>query len=228
VAVLAHWPAALTGMSALPLPPARAVVDVAIADNRTVKPVAGVWAHRTPALDERVDWRCAPPRMRIEHAVIDVASARRHDVLATFRLLADVVQTKRTTALQVAEVLLTRRVPGRTLLLEMLGDLATGACSVLEREYLHRVERAHGLPEGERQAPGTAGGRKTARDVHYVEHRLLLDARVGEGVTTVRLTYGLVLGTPCWTASRVYRLLRRGGWTGDFVRCPSCPRHLDL
>ncbi len=233
VAVHAHWPSALTGLSALPDPPHRAVVDVAIADDRTVKPVPGVRAHRTPALAERVDWRCAPPRMKLEHAVIDAASAQREDLLATFRLLADVVQTRRTSAAEITAVLTTRRVPGRRLLLELLEDLATGACSVLEREYLRGVERAHGLPEGTRQAPGTSGGRATARDVIYPDHRLLveldgrafhdnarardedarrdLDARAVEEVVTVRLTYGLVVGEPCATAARVYRLLRRGG-----------------
>ncbi|MDO9458389.1 hypothetical protein [Nocardioides sp.] len=50
VAVLAHWPSALTGLSALPHPPPRAVIDVAIADNRTVKPVDRVRAHRKPDL----------------------------------------------------------------------------------------------------------------------------------------------------------------------------------
>jgi hypothetical protein len=250
VAVHAHWPAALAGLSALPSPPPRAVIDVAIAQHRTVKPVQRVRAHRTSDLDTRVDWTCAPPRMKLEHALIDAVTDQRTDVLAMFRLLADVVQTKRTSAAAVAKALKTRRVPGKAVLLEMLDDLATGACSVLEREYLVRVERAHGLPEGRRQAPGTAAGRRTERDVHYVRHGLLveldgrafhdnarardddarrdLDARVGEELVTVRLTYGLVLGTPCWTATRVAHLLRRGGWSGTFLRCPSCPDHLDV
>lgn len=249
VAVLAHWPSALWGLSALPSTPPRAVVDVAIADGRTVVAVPGIRAHRTPALDDRVDWRAAPPRVRIEHALIDAASAARDDVAATFRLLADVVQTRRTSARQVAAVLATRRVAGKALLLAMLADLATGACSVLEREWL-RVERAHGLPVGQRQASGASGGRATARDVHYVAHGLVveldgrafhdtarardvdarrdLDARVEEDLTSVRLTYGLVFGTPCATAASIARLLRRGGWSGMLRPCPRCPRRLDL
>lgn len=249
VAVLAHWPSALWGLSALPSPPPRAVVDVAIAHDRTVVPVAGVRAHRMPDLAGRVDWRAAPPRVMLEHALVDAASAGRDDVAATYGLLADVVQTRRTSARQVAEVLASRRVAGKRLLLAMLDDLATGACSVLEREWL-RVERAHGLPVGQRQAPGASGGRPTARDVHYADHGVVveldgrafhdnarardldgrrdLDARAEEDLVSVRLTYGLVFSTPCSTAASIARLLHRGGWAGSMRPCPNCPSTVDL
>lgn len=249
MAIHAHWPCALARESALPVPIPSSVIHVAIAANRTVKPVPRVWAHRTPDIDDRVDWGKAPPRERVEHALIDVASARRHEPLAVFRLLADVVQTKQTTAAQVAAVLRTRRVAGRTVMLEMLDDLALGACSVLEREYLRQVERAHGLPDGRRQAPGRSAGSPTQRDVHYDDHALLveldgrafhdnakardhdadrdLDARVDDDLTTVRLTYGLVLGSPCRTAARIARLLQRGGWTGQSHGCGADGCHLE-
>lgn len=240
VAVRACWPCALTLESALPTmaPP---IVHVAIGSTRTVRPVPGVQAHRTPDLAQRVDWNRSPPRVRVEHALIDVASARRSQPLAVFRLLADVVQTRATTAGRVAAVLRERRVAGRALLLDMLGDLESGACSVLEREYLRLVERPHGLPTGHRQAPGTAAGRPTARDVSYDEHGLVveldgrafhdsaaardrdaerdLDARVDDEATTVRLTYGLVLGSPCRTAARVALLMQRLGWRGQPHPC---------
>lgn len=249
VAVLVHWPAVLTGLSALPGSPPRAVVDVAIAHHRKVRPVDGVRTRRTSDLDDRADWRRGPPRIKITHALIDAASELRDDVPAAYRLMADVVQTRQTTAVEVAAVLRTRRIAGQRLLLEMLDDLATGACSVLEREWL-RVERAHGLPSGSRQSPGKAGGRSTERDVLYADHDVLveldgrafhdsaaardndarrdLEARVVEDVVTIRLTYGMVFGTPCWTAVHVARLLRRGGWGGVFRHCPSCPPDLDV
>ena len=53
VAVQVHWPAALTRKSALPSPPPLAVVHVAIDQRRTVKPVPGVVAHRTPGIGGR-------------------------------------------------------------------------------------------------------------------------------------------------------------------------------
>lgn len=254
VAVLVHWPAALTRQSALPDPPHRAVVDVAISTTRTVKPVAGVVAHRTAAIGHpdrpdptsRVDWRRAPPAMRLEHVVVDLASAVvLTDPLAAFRLLADAAQTRRTSATAIAAVLRGRRVAGKALLLEMLDDLATGACSVLEREYLNAVERAHGLPTGRRQKPSTTRGRAAYRDVEYEDQDLVveldgrafhdtaaardddaerdLEARVTEESTTVRLTYGLVFGDPCRTAGHVATLLHRRGWHGSIVTCPRCP-----
>lgn len=246
VAVLAHWPAALTRESALPDPPRLAAVHVAIELTRTVRPVPGVIAHRTAGLSSRVDWGSAPPRMRLEHVVLDLASAavRAGDPLKAFRLLADASQTRLTTATKIADVLRERRLTGRALLLEMLDDLATGACSVLEREYLTAVERAHGLPTGRRQKPTTTAGRSAYRDVDYEEHDLVveldgrafhdsagardadahrdLEARVTEEVTTVRITYGLVFGTPCRTAAHVAALLQRRGWTGEMTRCPRC------
>ncbi|MFB9313938.1 type IV toxin-antitoxin system AbiEi family antitoxin domain-containing protein [Nocardioides plantarum] len=258
VAVQVHWPAALTRQSALPAPPPLAVVHVAISDRRTVKPVTGVVAHRTAGIGRpadpdpvaaraaRVDWRRAPPRMRLEHVAIDLASAVvRDDPLEAFRVLADATQTRQTSAAEIAQALHGRRVQGQRLLLEMLDDLATGACSVLEREYLHAVERAHGLPDGQRQKPATAAGRSAYRDVEYVDLGLIveldgrafhdnasardadagrdLEAKVAQDATTVRLTYGLVFGSPCWTAGQVAALLQRQGWHGRLARCPRCP-----
>jgi hypothetical protein len=50
-AVLGHWPAALYGESALPEPDPRGAIHVAVALSRTPRPVKGVVAHRTTAID---------------------------------------------------------------------------------------------------------------------------------------------------------------------------------
>lgn len=248
--MLVLWPAALTLESALPLPPVGTVVHVAIKPARTVVAVPGVRAHRTAGFDDRIDWNRRPPRMRVDHALVDVASRRRDDLLAMFRVLCDVTQTRQTTAARVARVLSTRRVAGKRLLLELPDDLATGACSVLEREYLNRVERAHGLPEGQRQALGRSGAKKTSRDVVYVLYQLLveldglafhnsaqardddanrdLDARVDDDLTSVRITYGLVFGTPCRTADRIATLLQLGGWQTSRADVPTASAQLDV
>ena len=64
--------------------------------------------------------------MSLEHAAIDVA-ATKSDLLARFRVFADVVQTRLTTATAIAEVLKTAaRDPGPRVLLELLDDLACG------------------------------------------------------------------------------------------------------
>lgn len=243
-AVLVHWPAALARESALPGPPPGGPIHVAVAPGRKMVAVPRVLTHRTPDFEARVDWRQSPPRVRLEHAVIDVASGRRDDVAAAYRLLTDVCHTRQTGPEAIRGVLAGRRVAGARLIDEMLVDLASGACSVLERGYLQHVERAHGLPIGRRQAPGRAGGASTQRDVLYEGLGLLveldglafhdgarardadalrdLDALVDDALVTVRLTYGLVFDMPCRTAARVAMLLNRGGWTGTLRRCPRC------
>jgi hypothetical protein len=132
----------------------------------------------------------------------------------------------------------------RRLLGELLEDLKAGACSVLEREYLRRVERAHGLPAGERQVADSVAGVSVERDVTYAAYGLVveldgrafhgsvaardadhardLDAAVARDLRTVRLTYGQVLGEPCRTASGIGGLLRLGGWMGEVTPCPEC------
>jgi len=135
-------------------------------------------------------------------------------------------------------------VQNRRLVLELLDDLARGACSVLEREYL-RLEDRHGLPRGTRQAAATVGGRRTYQDVRYAAHGLVVEldgridhghvdtwhadhardlaARVGSDDLTVRLTYRQVFGDGCRTVAAVAQLLARRGWDGELQRCPDCP-----
>src|SRR5690606_31337244 len=117
-----------------------------------------------------------------------------------------------------------------------------GACSVLERGYLTRVERAHGLPAAARQVRDSLRG-PVYRDVEYRAHGLLvaldgrlfhdnaaarhrdlerdLDAAV-DGRATVRLGWGQVFDTGCRTARQVAVLLQSRGWTGSPRPCRRC------
>lgn len=243
-AVLVHGPAALARESALPNPSETGPIHVAIKQHRTVRRVAGVVAHRTSDFDGRVHWIKSPPRVTLEHAAIDVACAKA-DPWAAFRVLADVCQSRQTTASAMAAVLGERHgVRRKRLMLDLLDDLATGACSVLEREYLI-LERRHGLPEGERQLSDVVGSRRAYRDVRYRAFGTLveldgrafhdsagdrdrdfdrdLETAISEDALTVRLSYGQVLGRGCRTMAGIATLLRRRGWSGSLVRCPSCP-----
>ena len=244
-AVHAHWPAALTRESALPDPAPRAPIQVAIDVRRTVQPVDGVVAHRTADFADRVLWLRSPPRIALEHAVIDVA-VDADDELRAFRVLAEACRSRETTASRILATLGRRgRVPGRKVLHDLLTDLSEGSCSVLERAYLRRVERPHGLPTGVRQPRADVNGRSVYRDVDYRPYRTCIEldgrafhdtalardrdaerdlvAAVEGDAVTVRLTYGLVFGSPCRTAERIAALLMRRGWPGPFVPCPECP-----
>lgn len=244
-AVLHFAPAALCEESALPRPDPRGPIHVAVALDRTVGPVDGVRVHRMAHLDERRHPAALPPRLRIEHAAGGVALAQR-DTAGAFRVLADVCQTRQTTASLIRTALGGRpQVPRRRLLDELLDDLETGACSVLEREYL-RLERVHGLPSARRQRRDTVGGRTYYRDVPYEDYGLDveldgrafhdtagareadlerdLDTVVDLATLTVRLGYAQVFTRGCRTIFKVATLLKQRGWTGDPVACPDCSR----
>ena len=244
-AVLYYWPAALTRESALPKPKRTGPVHVAVGLRRNPAPIKGVVVHRTADFDARVRWIRSPPRVGFEHAAIDVASATA-DRFAAFSVFAEACQTRETTAEDIAKTLAARpRVPGRAFLTELVADLAAGACSTLEREWLE-LERSHGLPiEGTRQRPATIAGRSAFRDVDHADFGLVveldgrayhdsaeardrdftrdLETAVTTEQATVRLTYGQVLRRGCVTVRQVATLLERGGWSGPFQACPSCP-----
>src|SRR5690606_10057092 len=77
--------------------------------------------------------------------------------------------SRRTTPARLRAALAGRsRIAKRGFLVAVLEDLEQGSCSVLERGYLHRVERAHGLPSGRRQVAARSRGR-IYRDVLYEE-----------------------------------------------------------
>lgn len=244
-AVLACWPAALSGRSALPKPPERGQIEVMVPMNRTVRAPDGVIVRRRARFDGYVDWAAYPPRQLLAEAAID-AGAEGRDVGEAFSMLATLVQTKAATASALIQALgYRKRLTNRSLLTELLEDLKAGACSVLEREYLRRVESAHGLPAGERQVADSIRGVSVERDVAYAAYGLIveldgrafhgsaaardadhardLDAAVTRRVRTARLTYGQVLGAPCRTAARIGELLRLGGWDGQVRSCPDCP-----
>lgn len=174
----------------------------------------------------------------------------RDDVPAAFHALTQVAHSRRTTPDRVLDALETRkRLPGRVIIRNLLHDLRDGACSVLEREYLHRVERAHGLPRADRQRVSTATGHRTSQDVPYPEYRFIVELD-GRGFhagarsdadafrdlaelarsrhATLRITYGLVFDTPCRTARLLAEVLQQRGWPGSFQRCGRCTSTPDL
>lgn len=248
-AVLAHWPAALTRESALRNRPLD-VVQIAVAPDRHLIGSERIWIHRTTDFASRINWREAPPAVEVEHATLDVMSTLIGEdaIHRAFTVLADVCQTRRTTPARIAATLAGRsRVGGRATITSMIADLDEGSCSVLERGYVHRVERPHGLPRPRRQQVSTATGRRSEQDIHYDAYVVIeLDGRafhdnamardkdarrdlaelaVNDDLTA-RVTYGLVFRDPCWTAAAVGALLRRRGWAGPFRRCATCPRAL--
>ncbi len=242
-AVLACWPAALAGESALRDPdrrdgPVDGPITVVVAHERRIRAPRGVRVVRRIGFPDRVRWNGSPPALRYEEAVVDVAASAPTD-LAAVAVLSDSCRSRRTTAQRLRAAVQARsRLPRRAWLLSVLDDIDHGTASVLEHGYLVRVERPHGLPEARRQvrARGTMG--TTYRDVEHDGLVIELDGRqfhesarqrdrdldrdldvATEGGATVRIGYGRVFDRPCRTAARLAVLLQRRGWAGCPRRC---------
>jgi hypothetical protein len=249
-AVLFYWPAALAGSSALAIqevrgfePKAGAPIEVSVDRDRRVVRQLGIVVRQHARFDTLCQMQLEPPRQRLEHAALGVASGKA-GLDRSVGVLADLVQQGRTTPRRLLDALRERpRLRHRAILQMVLVDVQSGVHSVLEHRYLKDVERAHGLPTGERQRRTVAGGTITYRDVEYVDFGVTveLDGRIGHsevadqwsdlerdiatfiaGGVTVRAGWVHVLD-PCRLAKAVASLLAMQGWTGVIKPCsPNC------
>ncbi|WP_426242004.1 hypothetical protein [Nocardioides sp. LHG3406-4] len=246
-AVLFYWPAALAGAAALRAHGVRDVTDskvirVAVDGSRSVRSLPGLRVSRVSDLDRRAQFHLRPPRLRLEEALVQHASTL--DEVGAVAVLADVMQTRRTTPARVVAALdALPRLRRRAFLRSLLDDVASGAYSVLERRYLVEVERPHGLPAGRRQRRAVAEHGVVFRDVEYVATRTVveLDGRLGhegsarwtdldrdlhaalENRMTLRIGWKQVLD-PCRLAATVARILAARGWRGRPRACrEGCP-----
>jgi hypothetical protein len=221
--VLYLAPAALAGQAAIRTcvgPGWRGIdesapIEIAVAPERNVQVPRGYLRRRPAHFHAGVRWNATPPRINLEDAALDVAVAAT-DEFATIAALADVCQTRRTTASRILVALSARqRVRRRAWLATVLDDIAQGTCSVLEHGYLTRVERAHGLPVGDRQSrswlgvPGRliprVGPRGRARRSPLSRHRAEARPRPRpRAAGTAHLgAVAAVARCPTWTSRRV-------------------------
>jgi len=211
-------------------------------DHRLKAPIRGVrvhYAHRLPESRHPVK---LPPRTRIEETVLDLVDASRDvDEVATWVTRA--CQRRRSTPGRLAQALANRKkIRWREELKAMVADVEAGALSPLELHYLRRVERAHGLPIGERNRRWE-DRRVTWIDVDLPEYctRVELDGRVGhedegrfrdrkrdnrgtvDGSATLRYGHSEVFGDACGVASEVADVISANGWQGTMHKCgPRC------
>jgi hypothetical protein len=217
-------------------------IHLLVARERRISPPAGVVLERVADHAAWVQHHRRPPRAGFEFALLKAASAR--DEAAAIALMSDAVHQGLTTAARLVETISALpRLRQRALLTEVLADVAAGTRSVLERRYLRDVERAHGLPSGERQLRQHTASGVVFRDVRYPDQRTLveldgafghrdsvdrwadlqrdLDASVSDHVT-LRPGWAQVL-EPCRLAVIVGRVLQLRGWCGALRACgPSC------
>lgn len=241
-AVLFHWPAALTAESCVNR--AGDPIHVAVDATRTPTLLPGVRIHQLVDLEDRVQWNLAPPRVRLEDALLSMCS-RCDTRLQALKLVSDACRRRITTPARMAAELSRRpRVRHRGWLLRVLQEVADGVQSLLEGSYRRRVERAHGLPRPDRQRRERTEDGIVYRDSVYERYKLVveLDGRIGhelseerwddqdrdllvagDDVMTLRLGWRHAEVTPCRTAGRLARVLARRGWAGSVRACgPSC------
>lgn len=215
-------------------------VHVAIDQKRRVDPQPGIVIHRMVDLDEHM-FPDVMPRLRLEDNLLLMAGEA-VDELDVIGVLGRGIG-RRGVSVGEVRMALNRfpRLRRRAWIADVLHDLATGADSVLEHGYLTKVERAHGLPIGTRQALRRTEGGSQYRDIDYEGYGLVveLDGRIGHdswddqgkdadrdlddlalaGRLTARLRWHQVYGTPCRTATRIARILAKGGWPGVPIPC---------
>ncbi|MCL8025148.1 endonuclease domain-containing protein [Nocardioides bruguierae] len=233
-----HRESALPGAAGLP---AHVLVPHRTSTRRQVP---GVSVTRSRQFDARVQPRTSPPRVSLEDAAVEAADLA-VDLGHRLTLLADLLHTRRTTAQRVlAEVGAAPTLRHRAEIAALLTDIEAGTSSVLEREFLHRVQRAHGLPVGDRQRRAVSRVGLTYRDVELTRWGVVVEldgrafhddprarardlqrdlASLEQGLVTVRLGWSQVVRDPCTTAEALAGVLRARGWTGRTARCPRCP-----
>ncbi|NYI79600.1 hypothetical protein [Nocardioides panzhihuensis] len=217
-----------------------APIHVAIDHSRRIRPQDGIVIHRMKNMEQRA-YGGVPPRLAVEDNALAMAHEAKREIDAIARL-AEVASRRYVTAATLRAAL--DRYPSvrrRSLIAGLIDDLEAGTHSVLEHGYLAKVERAHGLPIGARQAPRPGPDGSQFRDVEYQAYKLVveLDGALGHeswrdqardadralddlasaGMLTARLRFHQVFETPCQTATRIARILRRNGWDGTMRAC---------
>jgi hypothetical protein len=246
-AVLSYQTAAeLHGLSDKPTRP----IHVSVPRQRHLAAVEGVSLHRSARAIDAVQEGSRPPRTTVEETVLDLTQVARSfdDVCgwvtrAVARELTDEVSLKAAMAKR-------ERLRWRADLHAVLTAAVTGDHSVLEYRYHRDVERAHGLPEPDRQVPFTTrDGRRGRRDRVYQEFGVVveLDGRLAHpaenkwkdkardnaaaagGQQSLRYDWTAVTQRACATAAEVAGVLRGHGWNGTPRPCsPGCPVQRDL
>ena len=242
-AVLSHETAAeVHGIIDKPVGPIHVSVPAERRPGR--EKIRGVVVHRVRCLvpQWQPPWRL--PRTTVEDTVLDlVAKARTFD--DAYGWISAAVGRRLTSADLLGKALADRsRIRWRAWISAALRDAADGVHSPLERNYVHGVERAHGLPAARRQARRADGSGTRYLDNLYEGYDLCveLDGRAAhpaesrwrdthrDNANLLHETQTLRYGWPdatvhrCRTAAEVAGVLRRHGWTGSLRACgPGCP-----
>lgn len=229
--------------------PAGSAIHVTVPSKRRAvdcKPAKGVVIHRSDQSRPEFpfgSWKL--PRTRVEDTVLDLVAAA-----PTFERgygwVARAISSHLTTVAMLRVALARRgRYRWRAWLTDALDDSRDGVNSSLELRYVRDVERAHGLPIAERQAPRTIGGRIHYRDNWYAEYNVAVEIDgpayhegdraeadkdrdnlnlAADAALTFRFGPVALTERACQTAVLIAVVLRRNGWSAHPHPCirPTC------
>ncbi|TCC37325.1 hypothetical protein [Kribbella sindirgiensis] len=181
-----------------------------------------------------------PPRSRPAEAVLEIVGISA-SLDAAAAVVAEACQSGRVAPGEILAALTGRpQLRHRAALRSILADVAQGTHSLLELRYLRYVERAHGLPAGQRQR--AVDGEYT--DVAYLPYEFVveLDGRFHfaprqrwrdldrdnraalRSEATLRYGWLDVTSRPCAAAVQVLQMMRRKDPSVTARPCsPSCP-----
>lgn len=217
------------------------LIEISVPGKRTVNPQRGLRIHRRKVMPAVLRGSIALTTR--EETVVDLVRQASND--------DDVVGilTRAVRKVEPLKILLAlhgrARMRHRSLVVDVLTEVATGIESPLELRYRRDVERAHGLPVSELQIREVLSGRWVRADSRYRAYRtrVELDGQLAHpgGRTdddtwrdnaalletdeiTLRYRWRHVAGMACRTAEQVAAALRKGGWRGTPRPCgPTCP-----
>ncbi len=242
-AALSHETAAeVHGLADKPSPQIHITVPAERHPGRHRK-IRGVVIHRSRCL--RPQWQppWQLPRTTVEDTLLDLAAkARTFD--DAYAWIAAAVGRRLASPESLGRALAARsRMRWRDWITAALRDAAGGVHSPLEHNYVHGVERAHGLPTARRQVKRRLGSGTRYLDNLYGEHHVCveLDGRAAhppegrwrdthrdnanllKGTQTLRYGWPDVTENRCRTAAQIAAVLRVHGWKGTLRRCgPAC------
>ncbi len=207
--------------------------------------IRGVVIHRS---DQSRPQRLPPwqvPRTRIEDTLLDlVGSAATFD--DAYGWISRAISRELAAADMLRDAMAGRsRLRWRAWLAEALADAGEGVHFPLERRYARDVERAHGLPQAQRQARRRIDGKVHYRDNWYADFGICVeldgaayhppeqvrdDKRrdnvnlAADDARTYRFDIVDVTERACQSAAMVAASLRRNGWQGAPHPCrrPGC------
>ncbi|GAB7053112.1 hypothetical protein [Catenuloplanes indicus] len=243
-ALLSHYSAAeVLGWTAGGLGP----IHITVPAGRHPQEMPGVVIHRSRRAAFVRHPSRSPPVTRAEEAVLDLweVAADLDEALGWVAVACGMASTSPERLLVALQSRL--RVRWRVALMAALRDVGFGCRSLLELRYLRDVERAHGLPEGERWPCGDRSPREVPPE--EVTNGVVLYPAFGTSVhlgnrkrdgaaegspprtssdgtlqgRVLRYAEADVLERPCHVADEVAEALRRRGWRRYPRSCsPSC------